>query len=378
MKSIDKTNYDILLFHLFHWFEENKRSLPWREYYHPYEVWISEMMLQQTQMDRGVEYFLRWMAKFSSIKDVARASESEILQAWEGLGYYSRAKNLHKAAKIICEKHDCEIPSNYDALLALPGIGSYTAAAIMGIAFEKDYATIDANVERVFSRLCNITDNNLKVSVSEEVNKILPHGKARIFNQALMEFGALLCKKVPQCEKCPLIGLCEAFLKKVQNERPLPKKKAEIVPVYATFCILKNKEKGYLVRKRPKKGLWADMWEFIGLDTFIVDKSSEGSNLTFLSTQNNMESFARYLLIDALKKIFTKENLKNLSGNFLNNKSIIIKHSYTNHRLQAYFFYKEITFDIVAIQDYRWIKSLDEVAMPAHHRKALNKALGSS
>ncbi|MBG3878917.1 A/G-specific adenine glycosylase, partial [Desulfovibrio oxamicus] len=138
------------------WFAVHKRPLPWRFGYEPYSVWISEVMLQQTQMDRGVDYFLRWMTRFPDVVSVAAASEDELLKAWEGLGYYSRVRNLHKAAKALVERHDGELPDDPEAIRALPGIGPYTAGAIAGIAFNRDVTCIDANVERVLSRVFDI------------------------------------------------------------------------------------------------------------------------------------------------------------------------------------------------------------------------------
>jgi A/G-specific adenine glycosylase len=141
---------------LLRWFSLHKRPLPWRERYSPYEVWISEVMLQQTQMERGVAYFQRWMRRFPDIRSVAEASEEEILQHWEGLGYYRRARFLHQAAKAVAERHGTELPDSKEALAALPGLGAYTVDAVLSIAFEQDVVPVDANVERVFSRLLDI------------------------------------------------------------------------------------------------------------------------------------------------------------------------------------------------------------------------------
>jgi len=419
MKSFESAQAKKMLSIIFQWFSDNQRALPWRVNYTPYEVWISEMMLQQTQMERGVQYYLRWMQRFSSIEEVANAPESDILQAWEGLGYYSRARNLHATAKIICEKYSGKIPCDADLLLALPGIGDYTVAAIMGIAFEKDFPTVDANVERVFSRLCNIDSNKLKQVVTKEVSKIFPKGKARIFNQAWMEFGALICKKVPQCEQCPITEFCESYKLGVQNLRPIPKKKAVIIPVHATFCIINHAEKGYLVRKRPDKGLWANMWEFIGVDSFVLDveqRENEPHQINKINKSNRLyHDLARSVLIDELQSLFcigigngnkriNNESMnmeiindKRINNDRINNDKIIhneiknsieknelhklnifpsiacaqVKHSYTNHRLQAFFYKWNIDFDLVLGEDYKWVHDLESVAMPAHHRKAI-------
>lgn len=453
MKSFEIKESNKMLPLIFQWFTDNQRALPWRINYAPYEVWISEMMLQQTQMERGVEYYLRWMKQFSSIEDVAHASESDILQAWEGLGYYSRARNLHATAKIICEHHSGKIPCDADTLLTFPGIGDYTVAAIMGISFEKDFPTIDANVERVFSRLCDIESNKLKAIVTEEVTKIFQKGKARIFNQAWMEFGALICKKTPQCQLCPITGFCESYRLGVQNLRPVAKKKTDIVPVYATFCAIYHPEKGYLLHKRPDKGLWANMWEFIGVDSFMLDNEQSenkinqvgettqinpiekleednktpSNNVLLQNTLCEMQTtlkktirptkakinhpmkndlfydLANLVLVKELKNIFNddsivdktaSEYILNISNARTNNQKKVkkentqnentsnsfphapfahIKHSYTHHRLQALFYKWDIDFDLVPREDYKWVKDIKSVAMPAHHRKATSK-----
>ena len=182
---------------LLRWFEIHKRPLPWRQRYTPYEIWISEVMLQQTQMERGVSYFLRWMTRFPDVRSVAEAPEEEILRYWEGLGYYRRARFLHQAANIMLEQYDGTVPDSVEALSALPGIGEYTVAAILGIAYERNIVSVDANVERVFSRLLNV-DSPVKKNpaasfIRKEARRLLPDGRARAYNQALMELGALIC-----------------------------------------------------------------------------------------------------------------------------------------------------------------------------------------
>jgi A/G-specific adenine glycosylase len=175
------------------WFRQTKRDLPWRRTYDPYHVWISEIMLQQTQMDRGVDYFRRWVARFPDVTAVAAAGEQEILKYWEGLGYYARARNLHRAARVMVEEHGGMIPCEYDDLLSLPGIGPYTAAAIASIACDQDMPAIDANVMRIFARLFDIDepvkDLGCRQHIEQLAWELLPAGKARAFNQALMDLG---------------------------------------------------------------------------------------------------------------------------------------------------------------------------------------------
>ncbi len=255
------------------WFAAHKRPLPWRVRYTPYEVWISEVMLQQTQMERGVAYFQRWMKRFPSVTAVAEAPEEEILRYWEGLGYYRRARFLHQAAKAMVEKHGGQIPATLEELSALPGLGEYTVAAILGIAYEKDIVTIDANVERVFSRLLNI-DTPVKkhpaaAFIRQEVRRFLPSGQARLYNQALMELGATVCipNGKPLCEACPVMHLCRAFHSGAWQQIPVKaagKKERQIRE--RTVFVLKREDR-YGIRKREEKGLLAGLWELPGMES---------------------------------------------------------------------------------------------------------------
>ena len=252
------------------WFKTNARDLPWRREYRPYQVWISEIMLQQTQMERGVAYYRRWMARFPDIRDVARAEEQEILTLWEGLGYYSRARNIRKAAEMIMEKHAGEFPADHEDILALPGIGPYTAGAICSIAFEQDMVAVDANVERILARLGDLdaplSDSGLRKRLQTAARDLLPSGRARMFNQALMEFGALVCTpKNPACANCPLAEICLARRNGTVSLRPVPTSKKGITPLSMAAAILVREGK-IAVRKRPATGLWPNMWEFPCMD----------------------------------------------------------------------------------------------------------------
>ena len=216
---------NILQQNLLNWFQHNARTLPWRETYSPYHVWISEVMLQQTQMDRAVSYFTRWLEKFPAIKDIASANEEEVLKLWEGLGYYTRARNIIKTANILNDKYNGELPSDYNLLLKLPGIGKYTAGAIMSIAFNKNNPIVDANIERVFARLFNlekpVKETEMQAFIWEKARELLPTDRAREFNQALMELGALVCiARNPRCRICPISNNCQAFELDSVSKRP--------------------------------------------------------------------------------------------------------------------------------------------------------------
>jgi len=250
------------------WYKKNARDLPWRSHTSPYRTWVSEVMLQQTQVDTVLPYFERWMARFPDIESIARASEQEVLSIWEGLGYYSRARNLHHAAKIILDELDGQLPQTPKALQRLPGIGPYTAAAIASIAFDFDVAAVDGNIRRVISRLFDVeeparsTDGEKKIWSLAEAH--LPPGQSSAYNQALMDLGATICTpRDPTCAICPVSEHCQARILGVQNERPvkLPRKK---VPHLTVTAAVIQKNGRVLLAQRPATGLLGGMWEFPG------------------------------------------------------------------------------------------------------------------
>lgn len=254
---------------LLRWFSRNKRALPWRESYAPYEVWISEIMLQQTQMERGVAYFTRWMERFPSIASLACAEESEVLRYWEGLGYYSRALNIHKAAKEIVARFQGVFPEKSEDIATLPGIGAYTSAAIASIAFEEPIACIDANVERVVSRLFNmeyaIESHEGKEAIRTYANHLFLPERARESNQAIMEFGALVCGKKPRCRECPLQDMCVSYARGVQMERPVKARKVQRTAL-EVFCAILVVQGEVLLEKRPNEGIWPNLWIFPSIE----------------------------------------------------------------------------------------------------------------
>ena len=253
---------------LLSWFSASQRKLPWRQNYHPYHVWISEIMGQQTQMERVVEYFSRWIEQFPAVSDVATAGEQQILKAWEGLGYYSRARNIHRAAKILVEKHESRIPENYDQLLALPGIGPYTAAAILSIAYNQDIPLIDANVERLFTRLLDISEPvksaRIQAMLRKTAQSLLVCGKARMFNQALMECGALICKPgKPDCQSCFLAEYCLARQHGTVLLRPVRAKNDKRIDIDMACAVIIHQGLCYIQQRAPDD-VWGSLWEFPG------------------------------------------------------------------------------------------------------------------
>ncbi len=250
------------------WFKDNQRDLPWRQEYNPYHVWISEIMGQQTQMERVATYFTHWMQRFPTVEAVATAREQDILKTWEGLGYYSRARNIQKTAQLLMERCSGSIPGNQNELLNLPGIGPYTASAILSIAFQQPYPLIDANVERVVARLADIAtplkDRSTRNLVKEVVDSIFYQDDPRSWNQALMEFGALQCRpRKPDCPVCPLRSMCLSRKRGIVHERPVPTKKAKKIAI-TMACALLRKDDLFFIQQRLPDDIWGGLWEFPG------------------------------------------------------------------------------------------------------------------
>lgn len=251
---------------LLRWFKKNQRPLPWRRHYRPYEVWISEIMLQQTQVETALPFYRRWMGLFPDVKSLAASSEEKVLKTWQGLGYYSRARNLHAAAKKIAADFDGQFPSRFEDIRSLKGVGPYTAGAIASIAFNEDRPIVDGNVLRVLSRLYAIR-KPIDVVKNREYfwslqESLIPKNHARNFNQALMEFGALVClPKNPKCGDCPLEKFCAAK-KTGQVERfPFRAQKRRSVKVEAASLVVTN-GKNVLIHKRPVGKIMGGLWEF--------------------------------------------------------------------------------------------------------------------
>ena len=250
------------------WYARNKRELPWRGHPDPYVVWVSEIMLQQTRVEAVIPYFKRWMDRFPSVRELAASSEQEVLSLWEGLGYYGRARNLYKAARIVVDKSGGELPHDLIALRLLPGIGRYTVGAIASMAFGMDVPTLDGNIRRVFARVFDVAET-ADAAAGEALlwalaEKHLPKGQAGDYNQALMDLGATLClPRTPSCLLCPLSELCKARRLGLQDKRPVLKPKHE-VPHYTVTAAVLQRDGKILLAKRPSKGLLGGMWEFPG------------------------------------------------------------------------------------------------------------------
>lgn len=254
---------------LLDWYDKNKRDLPWRKSRDPYAIWVSEIMLQQTRVEAVRDYYQIWLERFPDIRSLAAADQDVVLKTWEGLGYYSRARNLHKAARMIMAEWDGTFPSSYQQSISLPGIGPYTAGAIMSIAFGQPVPAVDGNVLRVMSRFFawpEIEERNVQAKIRLMVAESFPPGREGEFTQALMELGALVCiPRHPDCSRCPLTDECQAFQQKRQSEWPVMKKKAPVKEIQRLVAVIKQGDL-ILMHRRPATGLLAGLWEFPGVE----------------------------------------------------------------------------------------------------------------
>ncbi len=259
---------DLFVTPLLRWYESHARRLPWRGHPDPYATWVSEVMLQQTRVETVIPYFERWMERFPTIRALAAASLQEVLAAWEGLGYYGRARNLLRAAQMVVEKYNGVLPREARLLRKLPGVGRYTAAAIASIAFSRAEATLDGNIRRVLARCFNVAEDARSSRGEQQLWKLaaqhLPAGQAGDYNQALMELGATLCTtKAPACGDCPLTDLCQARALGIQEQRPVFLPKPAIPHHVVTAAVIAHNGR-VLIACRPPKGLLGGLWEFPG------------------------------------------------------------------------------------------------------------------
>jgi A/G-specific adenine glycosylase len=269
------------------WYSKNKRDLPWRETTDPYIIWLSEIILQQTRVEQGMAYFHKFSNKYPTIESLASASEDEVLKDWEGLGYYSRARNMLSAAQFITRELNGKFPNNYTAILKLKGVGTYTAAAISSFAFNEEKAVVDGNVYRVLSRYFGIATPIDSTKGKKEfqllADELIQLQKPSVHNQAMMEFGAMQCTpKKANCDDCPLKISCVAFQNDLVQSLPIKEKKTKQSKRYFTYIIVSDAQH-LIIQKRAEKGIWANMYEFPLI---------ESENLTEQSQLINEQKFA--------------------------------------------------------------------------------------
>jgi len=284
------------------WYLQNKRDLPWRNTTNPYPIWLSEIMLQQTRVAQGLPYFLAFTEAFPTILDLAKADEEQVLKLWQGLGYYSRARNMHKTAQIIAFDLGGNFPNNYNDLIKLKGIGEYTAAAIASFAFNEVVPAVDGNVFRVLSRYFNIDTDIASSGAKKEftalAKELIPNDNPALFNQAIMEFGALQCvPKNPNCESCIFNSSCAALQKKKVAELPVKSMKVKVTNRYLNYLVFLDNNNNTIINKRTEKGIWHNLYEFPvieaeseldfdSLSNIIKNRYSENDILS-VTTYNN-------------------------------------------------------------------------------------------
>ena len=273
---------------LINWYSTNKRDLPWRQTKDPYCIWLSEIILQQTQVKQGLPYYYSFLSEFPSVFHLAKAHESKVLKLWQGLGYYSRARNLHTTAKYIVDELQGEFPNTHNELLKLKGVGDYTASAIASICFNEPTAVVDGNVYRVLARYFGINTpinstkgiKEFKALAQELIDKKQPAS----FNQAIMEFGAMQCKpQNPDCTICPLNNSCMAFNKGRINKLPVKNKSAKAKKKFFNFLVFISEDGKTILEKREGKGIWQNLYQFPLVET--------KSNIDFYTFKNQIETF---------------------------------------------------------------------------------------
>jgi A/G-specific adenine glycosylase len=319
---------------LIKWYLQNKRDLPWRNTTNPYPIWLSEIMLQQTRVAQGMPYFLSFTTAFPTVFDLATANEEEVLKLWQGLGYYSRARNLHKTAQYIASDLAGIFPDNYSDLLKLKGVGEYTAAAIASFSYNEAVPVVDGNVFRVLSRYFDIETDIAQASAKKEFAalafELMPKDNPATFNQAIMEFGALQCvPKSPNCGICVFNESCAALQKKKVDQLPVKSKKVKVRNRYFNYLVVADENDNTIIQKRTDKGIWHNLYEFPLIETdkeedfdFITERIQsdyfqDNSILSIL--EDNDKSIIHKLSHQHLHIKFWKVNLNGSIENGINN-----------------------------------------------------------
>lgn len=340
---------------LLDWYQNQKRDLPWRQTRDPYFIWVSEIMLQQTQVKKVIPYYRKWISAFPTIKKLAESPESRVLKLWEGLGYYSRAKNLRRAARIVESDYGGKVPGSYDEILKLPGVGHYSAGAILSIAFAKQTTALDGNAIRVLARLFLLPENGVsRVSlnrVRQTAEKLLPRSAPGDFNQALMELGAGVCSpKKPACPVCPVERWCQSRELGEQENYPPPKKRLPAKKIEVSAAVILRNGKTY-IQQRPHKGLMGGLWEFPG------------------GKREKSESMENCLL---------REIREELSVDVVIQKKLMtIKHSYTQFRVTLHVYFCRLPRGRIlakCCEQWKWasLKDLESFPFPAANARIVD------
>lgn len=339
---------------LSNWFQEEKRHLPWRNNPSPYAVWVSEVMLQQTQVSVVIPYFERWMQQFPTVEALAAAPLDAVIKAWEGLGYYSRARNLHAGARYVADKYAGHLPHDSEALSKIKGLGPYTVGAIRSFAFQQKAAAVDGNVMRVLARYFHISDDLSLLKTTKKfwqvATELLPDHEPWIFTEALIELGATLCQKKPKCVKCPLKGSCQAYRHGDSEELPYKSSKIRSEKLYRAVTVIQSDDERVLIKRVQKGEVMSDLHEFpyfeapaAGMDT-----------------------------IEILHRIEHELGLKTI---FVSNLPVV-QHAFTRYSVRLFPSIFRCTLSIPA-PEYEWVlaSELDQRAFSSGHRRLLHSFL---
>jgi len=311
---------------LISWYLQNKRELPWRNTANPYHIWLSEIMLQQTRVLQGLPYYLKFVEAYPKIEDLANAPEDEVLKLWQGLGYYSRARNLHATAKIVSEEMNGVFPENYKSLLKLKGVGDYTASAIASICFNKPEAVVDGNVYRVLSRFFGISTPINTTTGQKEFKQLsqqlIDKDQPGTFNQAIMEFGARYCvPQNPDCGNCIFNDSCVAFQQKKVSELPVKIRAKPVRKRFFNYLVILSENESTILQQRTGKGIWHKLYEFPLIET------SEAINLSTLKKLPQFQNFSEKLNIESITLFNEKPVVHKLSHQHLNTRFWIVETS---------------------------------------------------
>ena len=345
-------NYDLKKFRrsvsasLIPWFEVHQRNMPWRRNRTPYRVWISELMLQQTRVSQATPYYLRFMRQFPSLKKLAEANLEDVLKAWEGLGYYSRARNLHKAANIIQNQYGGRFPQDPEKIASLPGVGPYTTAAIGSLAFNLNLAVVDGNVIRVLSRLfaikLDIALHSSKQEFQTLADALLIKGRAGIFNEAMMELGAMVClPQRPDCISCPMKHVCKANYEESQDQYPVKQKKKKVPHLVVGAAVVKNEDGTVLVAQRREDQMLGGLWEFPG------------------GKQEGDESIFECVIRELKEELGIDVEL--------NDKIMCVHHAYSHFTMEMHIFWARIQSGnprAIECKNFKWIALTDIRSLP--------------
>ena len=343
---------------LLDWYDDNKRAMPWRETDAPYRIWVSEVMLQQTRVDTVRDYYPRFLEAFPTVEALAEAERDEVLRHWEGLGFYARARHLHEAARTVVEEHDGTVPDTMDAIRGLKGVGPYTAAAVLSIAYQKPHAVLDGNVTRVLSRVVAVEEDATTTAAQRALralaNDLLPPDRPGDFNQAVMELGALVCTpSTPLCDRCPLQDVCRAHAAGTEEDYPVTPE-SEPVPHHDIAVGLVFDEAGdeLLIQRRPDEGLLGGLWEFPG------GKQEEDESLEAACRREVKEELGIDVAID--DPFYT------------------LSHAYSHFKITLHAFRCHVvdgTPEAREGQPFRWvgIDALDDYAFPRANRRLIEE-----